>query len=107
VDAAPTWLVSDGCTDMAWLEVDAPEGSRVRVEIGDRVWTGRATADVAYGATAPPRVHIGLGADVTLVDRVLVTVPGGTTHHADNVPARSRLAVGTSDVSAWLVPTAR
>ncbi len=102
VDAAPTWLVSDGCTAMGWLEVDAPEGSRVRVEVGDRVWTGRATADVSYGATAPPRVHIGLGEGVELVDRVRVITPGGRVHEADNVPARSRLAVEGAAFSAWL-----
>ncbi len=93
VEKRPTLLVSEGCTAGEWLEVDAPEGSRIRVEVGERVYIGRATADVAYGATAPPQVHFGLGEGIGRVDRIVVRTPDGEEYSLKNVPTRTQVAV--------------
>jgi hypothetical protein len=93
VEKRATFLVSEGCTAGEWLEVDAPEGSRIRVEVGEKTYVGRATADVAYGATAPPQVHFGLGEGVEKVDRVTVITPEGAEFFAEDVPTRTLLAV--------------
>ncbi len=77
-DATRTpWIyLSDGCTAEAWLEVDAPTGSEVLVEAGGMRRAARIDTESGWGSTGPARAHLGL-ADVDVVDRVTLLLPGG------------------------------
>ena len=71
----PPWLfLSEGCTDDAWLTVEAPRGSIVRVEAEGRSWQTVASADPGFAASQPAVAHLGLG-DAEVIDRVVVDVP--------------------------------
>ncbi len=92
VAEAPHWMVSDGCTTNNWLAVDAPEGSTVEVWAGGVRWVARATSDVGYAASAPPRVHVGLGA-AERVDELTVHRPDGSSVTAHDFDARRVVTV--------------
>ena len=92
VDGAPRWMVSDGCTAGNWLDVDAPEGSWIEVEAGGVRWVGRATSDLGYAVSAPPRLHVGLGATAR-VDRLTVRLADGTELSAEDFDARRVVTV--------------
>lgn len=71
---SPWVFWSDGCSEGAWLEVDAPYGSEVVVRAGDRAWHAQVTTDSGWGSSGPPRAHIGLG-DLAEVDTLEITPP--------------------------------
>ncbi len=71
VEGPPRVRLSTGCTAGAWIEVDAPAGSLVRVEAGGRTWLAPATLQPGAGTVQPAIVHIGLG-DVDTIDHVEV-----------------------------------
>jgi hypothetical protein len=87
----PLLFLSQGCTSANWIEVDAPVGARVEVTAGGRTQTDWVTLDSGYIATTLPRVHLGLG-ETDVVDRILVTLPGGETLQAVGpIEARQRV----------------
>jgi hypothetical protein len=90
--ARPALWLSRGCTDAAWVEVDAPMGARVVVESGGSVQTAWVTAASSYGAGRPARVHLGLGS-AERIDALVVHLPDGTTLGGENLPARQRILV--------------
>ena len=91
VDAPRLWL-SEGCTEAGWLAVEAPPGSRVTLEVGDRVYSELVTTCSAYGAAGPPEVHFGLG-DAAQVDRLEVRLPDGRIGWLESVAPRQRVVV--------------
>jgi len=72
----PWVLESDGCSEGAWLEVQAPRGAEVRVEAEGTTRAALVTGEPGWGATGPAVAHIGLG-DVTTVDRLALRLPNG------------------------------
>jgi hypothetical protein len=90
--ARPALWLSRGCTDAAWVEVDAPLGARVVVEAGGVTQTAWVTAASSYGAGRPARVHLGLGS-AARIDALAVHLPDGTTLSGEHLPARQRLVV--------------
>ncbi len=69
---SPRVLRSEGCTDASWIEVEAPPGSRVRVDAGDRSWVALVTHESGFASAGPTIAHIGLG-DADIVDRIVVS----------------------------------
>jgi len=89
----PLLFLSQGCTADAWLQVQAPLGSRVQVEAGGQRFTAWVTADRGYGAARSPEVWLGLG-PVEVVDGLEITLPwGGGTVRADGPLAPRRTVV--------------
>ncbi|MDP6933747.1 MAG: FG-GAP-like repeat-containing protein, partial [Myxococcota bacterium] len=88
----PLLYLSEGCTDAAWLEIEATVGSRIEVTAGERTWTGWTTRDSAMGGGRPSVVHLGLG-DVGLVDELRVETPQGEVLRATLFEPRRRIAV--------------
>ena len=76
VFGAPRLFLSQGCTEMAWLSVIAPNSARVRIVAGDRTWTSWSKASSGFGAHAMPVAHFGLG-EIDAVDRLEWVQPGG------------------------------
>jgi hypothetical protein len=76
-DGALRAYVSTGCSAGAWVAVEAPDGSRVRLTAGDRTWTQPTSLDAGYGGARPAQAWIGLG-DAERIDRVTVELPGGS-----------------------------
>jgi len=70
----PLLYMSAGCTADSWLRFKAPVGSVVRVEAGDRVWTGVVTGSPGSLVTAPSQWHVGLG-ELAQVDRISLRAP--------------------------------
>ncbi|MFN7142722.1 MAG: CRTAC1 family protein [Myxococcota bacterium] len=87
---SPWVFWSDGCSEGAWLAIDAPYGSQVVVRAGDRAWAAQVTSDSAWAASGPPRAHIGLG-DLLEVDAVEITPPWGETVVLDGPIAARRV----------------
>ncbi len=91
VEDRPLLYLSQGCTDQAWVEVDAPVGSAVRVTAGDTVQTDWVTQDSGFIATTLPRVHLGLGEN-EVIDEIRITLPGGEERVATGpIAARRRV----------------
>ena len=89
----PPWIyVSEGCTSNAWLEVDAPIGSRVEVEAGGFTQTQWAKVDSSFAAQKRPRMHFGLG-EAPVVDRLTIVLPGGERVEGFGVEGRQRVRV--------------
>lgn len=76
VAAPPRWYMSDGCTASAWLEVQAPDGARVELTVGERTIVDWVYRDASMGGVIPDALHVGLGT-VTQVDRLRVVLLGG------------------------------
>jgi hypothetical protein len=74
LDGPPRIYESAGCTDGAWLQVVAPEGSIVRIEAGDRTWAAVVTGQPGFATSVPVHAHLGLG-DTQSIDRVRLDVP--------------------------------
>jgi hypothetical protein len=69
------WLyMSEGCTEDAWLKIEAPDGTVATVHAGDRSWTVLVTTEPGCCAWAPARAQVGLGATET-IDRIELKVP--------------------------------
>lgn len=77
VAAASRLYLSEGCTENAWLQVDAPLHSRIEVHAGGRVHTAWADGDPGYNASRSGPEHIGLG-DSDTVDQLVVTELDGS-----------------------------
>lgn len=88
----PLLYLSDGCTEAAWLEVEAPPGTRVEVEAGGHRWVDEVSTDSGRGGAVLPRLHLGLGAAET-VDRLRLTLPDQTVLEGCGLPARQRVRV--------------
>jgi hypothetical protein len=87
VVAHPWVFISQGCTAAGWLEVIAPEHSRVVVENDGLRQTAVISRDTGFGAVSPARAWFGLGASQT-VDSLTITTPDGQEHTATNLDAR-------------------
>ena len=98
-------LWSAGCTDDAWLAVrlvgppgnPTGVGTRVRVIAGNRTWTREAMHLRALGQ-GPTQMHVGLG-DMSAVDAIEVTWPGGLTVDIPAVGARRIVTVEHPDAT--------
>ncbi|MFT5683297.1 MAG: hypothetical protein ACI8RZ_004228 [Myxococcota bacterium] len=88
----PWVFLSEGCTENAWLEVIAPEHSKVVVESGGITQTAIVSRDTGFSAAGPERVWFGLGAAQT-VDRLTITTPDGVMLTGENIAARRRVSV--------------
>ena len=70
------WLfLSEGCTAASWLDVEAPNGSRVVVHADGETWTALVAGAPGVFASSSPSAHIGLG-DHETVDGIELFVPG-------------------------------
>lgn len=92
LDGAPYLFLSDSCTEAAWVEVEAPLGSRIEVKAGGVTHTDWSRIDQGYQSNGPRRVHIGLGA-ATTVDTLSVTLPSGEVIVTPPFAARRRVTV--------------
>lgn len=87
----PHVMLSDGCTSAGWIEVEAPEGTLVQVDLGDQVVAGRVSRDGSYGSAGRARLHLGTGARSS-ASSVTVQVPWkGEFVLEGPIPARSRV----------------
>lgn len=87
----PHLMLSDGCTAAGWIEVEAPEGTLVQVDLGDQVVAGRVSRDGSYGSAGRAQLHLGTGARGS-VKSVTAQVPWKGEFVLDGpIPARSRL----------------
>lgn len=93
MDDRPLFYLSDGCTEAGWVEIEAPVGSKVVVESGGHTQTNWVKTDAGYQSHRPARVHFGLGSRQT-IDRLTVTLLGGTTLGATGIDARRRIVIG-------------
>jgi len=93
VEQRPLLLLSDGCTANNWLQVAAPHGSRVEIDVGEQTRTAWANTASSFGGVAEPVAHFGLGA-ATEVREIRVQLPDGESLLlADTVQARRRITV--------------
>jgi len=76
VEGRPMLLLSEGCTANSWLEVAAPHGSTVEIEVGGSWRVEWATTASGFGAVSESVVHFGLGEHPT-VDAIRVILPDG------------------------------
>ena len=90
---SPHILLSEGCTEGAWVEISAPSGSTAIVEAGGLRRAALITADGSFASAQPAVAHIGLG-DAATIDRIIVRVPWrGALVLAGPIPVRSRVRV--------------
>ena len=88
---SPHVLVSEGCTEGAWVEVSGPSGSTVIVEAGGVSRAALITSDGSFYSARPAVAHIGLG-EATSIDRIRVLAPWRRPLvMAGPIPARSRI----------------
>jgi hypothetical protein len=78
----PHLLLSQGCQAGHWLEVEAPEGSVVRLRAGGREQVAMVSARPGYRATGPLTVHFGLGDEVE-IEGLQLHLPGGDVAHIE------------------------
>lgn len=89
---SPRVLASGSCTVNAWLNVEAPSGTRVWAEVdGAVVASGVVTSEAGAGSSAPPVLHLGLGA-AAAIDRLTLAAPDGTALGVDG-PIEARRTV--------------
>ena len=89
----PLWFVSDGCTANNWLEVEAPDSSRITLKLDGEDRVDWATTQSGYGAVALPVAHFGLGEHES-IDGIEVILPGGSVWSLDGpIDARRRITV--------------
>lgn len=88
----PMFYLSDGCTEAAWLEVEAPPGTHIEARSGDRAWVDEVSTDSGRGAAVLPRAHLGLG-DVDHLDLLRLSLPDGTVLEACDLATRRRVVV--------------
>ena len=101
VVGTPVLYESTGCTAAGWLEVMAPQDSRVEVTAGGQTWTAWTSTHSGYGGAKAPVVHLGLGTE-QVVDTLRVVTPQGEETVVDGpFPARRRVIVGAPPGS-WL-----
>lgn len=86
---APLLLRNDG-NDHHWLTVDAPPGSRVRIDVGDATQIIHVGSQASYLSQSPYEAHFGLG-DAERVDRLTVIFPDGERFERDDVDADQRI----------------
>ncbi len=87
-------FVSKGCTEANWIAVDAPLGSRVRIESEGGTQTDWARVDRGYESTAWIPLHFGLGPD-SVVSSITVQLPGGQEEQIEG-PIEARRVVTVS-----------
>ncbi|MFT5679969.1 MAG: hypothetical protein ACI8RZ_000874 [Myxococcota bacterium] len=88
----PRVYFSEGCTAAGWLEVIAPEHSRVVVEADGQTQTVIVSRDSGYAATGPARAWFGLGG-AEVVERLTVTTLDGQVRTAEGFAARRQVHV--------------
>jgi hypothetical protein len=76
MDSRPLLYLSDSCTEAGWIEIEAPLGSKVAVEVDGVVQTNWVRVDSGYLSTRPAVLHFGLG-EAQSIDRLTITLPGG------------------------------
>ena len=92
----PRLYLSEGCTAAGWLEVAAPEGSRVEVDAGGRTQVAWTRSKSGYGGARTPIAHFGLG-ESTMVDQLRVTTSNGELTQTDApFEGRRRVLVGAA-----------
>jgi len=87
----PLWFVSNGCTAQNWVEIEAPESSRITVTTANTTQVGWATTNSGFGAIAPPIAHFGLGEETT-IEKIEVILPGGSKYTM-TVPVEARRSI--------------
>jgi len=93
VDNPPLLFLSQGCTENAWLEVEAPIHSRVEITAGGVTQVAWVDSQSGFGGTKQPVVHFGLG-PVEVVQSLVVTMPDGQVLRTDGAfAARRKLRV--------------
>lgn len=70
----PHVLMANGCSDAAWLEVEAPSGSLVTIEAANLSRTALATSESGFASAGPSVAHFGLG-DAGEVARIAIRAP--------------------------------
>jgi len=92
--AGPRLYLSQGCTAAAWLAVEAPLDSEVRVTAGGRTRTRWVRTDQGFAGARAPEVWFGLGG-ATTVDRLEVILPwtGASVVVEEPFEARRRVRV--------------
>jgi len=89
----PLLFVSDGCTANNWLQVEAPDSSRITVKTSSTTQVGWSTTNSGFGAITPPIAHFGLGSD-SVVEEIEVILPGGSKWElSESIEARRRITI--------------
>ena len=89
----PLWFVSDGCTASNWLEVEAPDSSRITITVGGEQRVDWASTQSGFGAAAAPVSHFGLGEHAS-IDALDIVLPGGEIWSmVGPIEARRRITV--------------
>jgi hypothetical protein len=90
----PVLLVSQGCTEAGWLQVQAPLGAQVEVETPDGVQTAWVNRESAYASADAGVVHVGLGSHQQVLSvRVTLLRDQGAYSIQGPLPARRTLVV--------------
>jgi hypothetical protein len=77
-------LMSQGCTANAWLEVAAPHGSRVEIEVGGQIRVGWSNSASSFGGVREPTVHFGLGIEEA-ISGLRIDLPDGEVIQIDEI----------------------
>jgi len=74
VEEAPQLWLSDSCTNNNWLNIEAPNGTMVKLRANGVTWTGQVHGQSSYGANRSPHWHVGLS-KVTQLQSMEVRFP--------------------------------
>ena len=66
VEQNPVVMLSEGCTEAHWIELEAPLGTHVEVKTTDATHIGRIRNDSSYRASITPSYRLGLGKTDTI-----------------------------------------
>lgn len=92
VVARPKLYLSEGCTEAAWLRVEAPPHARVEVTAGGRTQIGWTTTESSFGGGHASFLHLGLGTSQT-VEHLRIATRDGRTLEATSFEARRTVRV--------------
>ena len=84
VQDRPMLLMSQGCTTNSWLEVAAPHGSRVEIDVNGHTRVGWSNSASSFGAVREPMAHFGLGVDEA-INGLRIDLPDGEVIELDEI----------------------
>ena len=94
VEAPPQLWTSDDCTTNNWLNIEAPNGTMVRIQANGVTWTGLVHGQSSYGANRSPHWHVGLG-KVTKLQSMEVRFPNQDWSTSETLPRLNQTIVLT------------
>ena len=88
--AQPLLLRNDSDNGNHWLQVAAPPGAKVSIQVGERIQTIQIGSQASYLSQGPFEAHFGLGSAKS-VDLVTVVFLNGERRERKNVAADQRI----------------